>query len=184
MKMLLITIFVAFTSIFKVIGQEKSFVLNGNTNDHKLDSVSIQYINSQGKIIQETYPAHKGKFIIKGVIDQPTFSYILFKNKGETIGKKDMELKRTVAYLLPGTMTIIKTTHSSNEFLEIQGSKTQAEWKELWQKTQGLSGTELANISYDYFRSHPASFVTADRIKYFTSFSELNNSSHIDAFWL
>lgn len=160
---------------FASFGQEKSFVIYGNTNDLKLDSVLIQYINSQGKIVQESYPADQGKFTIKGLIAQPTFSYIIFKNKGEIIGRKETELKRTVAYLSPGTMIITKTIPSASEFLEIQGSKTQEEWKELRQKTQGVTGAQLANISYDYFRSHPGSFVTADRIKFFTSVFSLDS---------
>lgn len=151
-------------------------MINGDTKDLKLDSVLIQYINSKGKIVQESYPVGQGKFSVKGFITQPTFSYLIFKNKGEIIDKKEMELKRTVAYLSPGTMTVTTTTTpATGEFLEIQGSKTQDEWKELSQKTKGLTGAQLAKISYDYFSSHPGPFVTADRIKYFTSVFSLNS---------
>lgn len=176
-KLVLVTAICALTS-FASFGQEtpqeKSFVINGNTNDFKLDSVLIQYINSKGKIVQESYPADQGKFSVKGFIAQPTFSYLIFKNKGEIIDKKEMELKRTVAYLSPGTMTVT-TTPVTGEFLELQGSKTQDEWKELSQKTKGLTGAQLAKISYDYFRSHPGSFVTADRIKFFSSVFSLDS---------
>lgn len=156
-------------------GKENAFVINGNTNDLKLDSVLIQYINAQGKIVQEAYPADQGRFTLKGLINQPTFSYVIFKHKGEIIGKKDMELKRSVAYLEPGVMTMTKTTASANEFLPIQGSKTQDEWKELMEKTKGVTGAPLAKISYEYFLSHPGSFVTADRMKFFTSVFALDS---------
>ena len=194
----------------KGFGQQKavdSFVLNGKTGDKNLDSVSIIYINGAGKIIQETVAAINGDFRITGLINQPTFSHILFKHKGEVIGKRDVELKRNTAYLNPGEMIISKVP-PPNGYLEISGSPAQEEWKTLYQKTkandksidsltallspanhsgQGNAADNKLKASikvlkakqtkenYDYFVSHPDSYVTADRIKYFTSAMSLDS---------
>lgn len=152
----------------------KPFELIGKTGDAKLDSVSIQYINAQGKIIQESVAAVNGTFTIKGEISGPSFSYLVFKHKGETISRMDVELKRNVAYLSPGNITIAKVPEPS-KYLPISGSKTQEEWKELMERTAGLTGKELAKVSYAYFISHPDSYVTADRVKYFTSVFSLDS---------
>jgi len=179
----------------------KSFTLFGKTNDKTLDSVSIIYINGQGKIIQESVAAIDGNFQIKGLISQPTFSNLVFKHKGEVIGKQDVELKRNAAYLNPGEMTISKVP-APGGYLEITGSPVQLDWKVLYDKTKAISksidslnklsgqaahgdvnagnGQQLsaalkilkakeAKISYAYFIDNPSSYVTADRIKYYTS---------------
>jgi thiol-disulfide isomerase/thioredoxin len=179
----------------------KSFTLIGRTNDKTLDSVSIIYINGQGKIIQESVAAVDGNFQIKGLINQPTFSNLVFKHKGEVIGKRDVELKRNAAYLNPGEMTISKVP-SPNGYLEIANSPAQLDWKVLYDKTKAINksidslnklsgpaahgdanaGNDLklkavlkslkakeAKISFGYFIANPSSYVTADRIKYYTS---------------
>jgi len=179
----------------------KSFTLIGKTSDRTLDSVSIIYINGQGKIIQDGFAANDGNFQINGLINQPTFSYLVFKHKGEVIGKRDVELKRNAAYLNPGEMIISKVPEP-NGYLEIVGSPAQLDWKILYNKTKAInksidslakltgpashgntnSETDLAiktnvkslkikeaKINYDYFMSNPSSYVTADRVKYYTS---------------
>ncbi|MES2456871.1 MAG: TlpA disulfide reductase family protein [Bacteroidota bacterium] len=149
-------------------GQGNNFELRGDTKDLTLDSVWIQYINAEGTIVQETLPATDGKFLIKGSITEPTFSYLLFKRKGEEIGKRDVELKRVAAYLEPARLMITKLP-AQGGYLSIVGSKSQQEYKELWEQTRGLKGAELNKISYAYFISYPNSYVTADRMKYFIS---------------
>ncbi|PTS99305.1 hypothetical protein DBR11_12665 [Pedobacter sp. HMWF019] len=189
------------------VRENHSFMLIGKTIDASLDSVSVQYINVQGKIIQQTVPASNGSFTISGLIDQPTFSFLLFKHKGELIGRRDVELKRNVAYLTPGEMTISKVPEA-NGYVQIQGSKTQEEWKELRDRTLPLERTidsiskaspaqahgeattekedklgikilpyklKLASINYDYFIHHGDSYVTADRVKYYTSVFSLDS---------
>lgn len=180
----------------------KSFTLIGRTNDKTLDSVSIIYINGEGKIIQESVAASDGNFQIKGLISQPTFSNLVFKHKGEIIGKRDVELKRNAAYLNPGEMTITKVP-APNGYLEITGSPAQLDWKVLYDKTKAINksidslnklsgpashgGTNAgqgepkvsaslkllkakeAEINYQYFIANPSSYVTADRVKYYTS---------------
>jgi thiol-disulfide isomerase/thioredoxin len=179
----------------------KNFTLIGRTNDKTLDSVSIIYINGQGKIIQESVAAVDGNFQIKGLISQPTFSNLVFKHKGEVIGKRDVELKRNAAYLNPSEMTITKVP-APNGYLEISGSPAQLDWKVLYNKTKAINksidslnklsgpaahgdanaGNDLklkavlkslkakeAKISFGYFIANPSSYVTADRIKYYTS---------------
>ncbi|MES2826720.1 MAG: AhpC/TSA family protein [Bacteroidota bacterium] len=167
----LVTMFVAsvlLSSGTASYAQRSSFELRGDTKDLTLDSVWIQYINSEGAIIQETIPSTGGKFLIKGSITEPTFSYLLFKHKGEVIGKRDVELKRVGAYLEPTQLTINKLPDQGG-YLSIEGSKSQKEYKEFWEKTKGLKGAELNKISYAYFTANPHSYVTADRMKYYTS---------------
>lgn len=144
-----------------------SFALKGKTNDQTLDSVSIIYINGAGKIIQESVPATGGAFSITGLINQPTFSYLVFKHKGEVIGRKDVEQKRNAAYLHPGEMTISKVP-APNGYLEIAGAPEQIKWKELYGKTDKQE-------IYAYFMANPSSYVTADRVKYYTSVYSLDS---------
>lgn len=152
------------------------FTLIGKTNDKTLDSVAIIYINGQGKIIQASVPATQGAFKITGLINQPTFSYLVFKHKGEVIGKKDVEQKRNVAYLHPGEMTISKVP-APNGYLEIAGSPEQMEWKVFYNKTKGLKQSVKSDAQeiYAYFIANPSSYVTADRVKYYTSVFSLDS---------
>jgi len=201
----LLILILCFSGMQKGFSQQdeilKSFTLLGKTNDKTLDSVSIIYINGQGKIIQESVAATDGCFQIKGLISQPTFSYMVFKHKGEVIGKRDVELKRNAAYLNPSEMTISKVP-APNGYLEIAGSPAQLDWKVLYNKTRAINKTidslnklsgkpshgvtnsgedsmlratlkslkaKEAKINYEYFTANPSSYVTADRIKYYTS---------------
>jgi thiol-disulfide isomerase/thioredoxin len=152
-----------------------SFTLVGKTGDKTLDSVSIIYINAQGKIIQESVQATAGAFGITGLISQPTFAYLVFKHKDEIIGKKEVEKKRNAAYLTPGKMTILKVP-APNGYLEIEGSPAQLEWKELYDRIKAVnqSASLEAAESYAYFIAHPSSYVTADRVKYYTSVFSLD----------
>jgi thiol-disulfide isomerase/thioredoxin len=181
------------------------FILSGDIKDSNLDSVSIQYINAQGKIIQETAATKQGIFKFTGNINQPTFSYLVFKHKGEKISRAAAESKRKVAYLESGEMKIT-TQANSQGYLEVQGSKTQLEWKAFLNETYVLdklidslnklnatnhnqplakedgsrkqlteAKKNLAKVSYRYFISHPTSFVTSDRVKYLTSSYSLDS---------
>jgi thiol-disulfide isomerase/thioredoxin len=172
MKKVLLTLFAIIS--FSVSSIAQYFTLKGNTGDAGLDSVSIQYINRAGKIIQESVAAVGGRFTLSGLISQPTFSYLLFKPKGQTIGRKEVEQKRNAAYLDPGAMTISKVPLPGG-YLHITGSKTQEEWKTYWDKTKALTGKQLAQASYDYFIQHTDSYITSDRIKYFTSAFSLDS---------
>jgi len=183
------------------ISKLDSFTLAGKTNDNTLDSVSIIYINGQGNIIQESVPAINGNFQIIGLISQPTFAYLVFKHKGEVIGRSDVESKRNAAYLQPGMMTIGKVPLPKG-YVDIAGSPVQLEWKILYEQTKaintsidslnklsgpathGLANNEgdmkskaavkalrdqEAKLNYDYFMAYPSSYVTADRVKFYTS---------------
>lgn len=181
----------------------KPFTLRGQVSDPKLDSVSIEYINQQGKYIHQVIAAQKGEFTFDGMIDQPSFSFILFKHKGETFTNHDIELKRNLIYIEPGNMLIEKEADAQG-CIHVKGSKTQDEWNDLKGQAQALQLTvdslqklhpathgtanqseaapyqsQIAKIYYNYFISHPNSYVSSDRVMYFTSAYNLDSLKHI-----
>ncbi|MDN5288117.1 MAG: Thiol-disulfide isomerase or thioredoxin [Mucilaginibacter sp.] len=186
----------------KCLGQnnpEKPFTLQGAMSSPRLDSVSIEYIDGQGKYIHQVVPAADGKFTISGTISQPSFSFLLFKHKGEILSKRDVEIKRNLVYIEPGNMVINKEADVQG-YVYVKGSKTQDEWNELKGKTQALQATvdslselnpashgvgnrsvlapyqaKIADIYYKYFLSHPNSDVSSDRVMYFTGAFSLDS---------
>lgn len=162
-------------------GQEgRPFVLLGQINNPKLDSVSILYINSQGKVNRETVPASNGAFRIEGAISQPTMSYILFIHKGEKLSKKEIELRTNKVFIEPGEMVITQEA-DSNGYVQLKGSKSQAEWNELISRTRPLKLTKdsLAEINHAYFKDHPGSYVSANQVMFFTSVFSLDSLKHL-----
>jgi thiol-disulfide isomerase/thioredoxin len=172
----------------KCLGQVspgKQFTLHGEIADTRLDSVSIEYINDQGKYIHEIIPAVNGKFSITGTISQPSFSFLLFKHKGEIISKRDAEIKRNLVYLEPGNMVINKEA-DQHGLVYIKGSKSQDEWNLLKGETRALEGVggepaiaankaKINGIYYSFFISHPDSYVSSDRVMYFTGAFSLDS---------
>jgi len=180
----------------------KPFSIHGQIANPKLDSVSILYINDQGKVSRQIVPADKGKFDVSGNISQPTMAYLLFIHKDEKLSKKEAEEKTNKIFIEPGSMTISREADSEG-FIEVNGSKAQAEWNDLKSQTKAIQfaidslskgGAEtgrsasnssrqkaaplrakLAQANYDYFVSHPGSYVTANQVMYFTSVFSLDS---------
>jgi thiol-disulfide isomerase/thioredoxin len=176
--------------------QRKAFTLNGQITDPKLDSVSILYINDQGKVSREVIPTIKGMFKITGSISQPKMAYILFIHKGEKLNRREAEIKTDKVFIEPAEMLITEEA-DANGFVKVKGSRSQNEWNDLKAKTRSAqltidtitklypseghgTGSEairelapyrakLAKINYDFFYSHPNSYVTANQMMFFTS---------------
>ncbi len=190
----LIFLCIAIKGFGQPAGSTNTFTFNGQLPDSKLDSVSIEYVNSQGKFIQQAVAAVNGNFSFSGLINQPGFAYLLLKHKDEVISKRDKELKRVGVYLEPGVMTM-EAEPDPKGYAYIKGSKSQVEWNELKSKTRSLQSaidslsrlngndrtkqsfyrSQLANINYGYFIDHPNSYVTADQVRYYTSAFSLDS---------
>jgi len=196
LKKLLIII----ASVVPVVGFSqggKPFSIHGQIADPKLDSVSILYINDQGKVGRQILPVIKGTFEITGSISQPTMAYLLFLHKGEKLSKRDAEIKTNKVFIEPGNMTINAEADELG-YIQVKGSAAQMEWNDLKSKTRNiqlsldsLSATntgaihgsaggntqkspsplrqQLAQVNYDYFLQHPGSYVTANQVMFFTS---------------
>jgi thiol-disulfide isomerase/thioredoxin len=208
-NLLAITIFiiVPIACFSQVQKPGKSFRLQGQIADPKLDSVSILYINDLGKVGRELVPVNNGRFDISGNIGQPTMAYILFIHKGESLNKREKEIKTNKVFIEPQDMTISQEADEQG-YIQVKGSKSQEEWNELKSKTRSVQividslskindgpahGTangrspetlvslrlQLANINYEYFLSHPASYVAANQIMFFTSVISLDSLKHM-----
>lgn len=194
-KNLLITILTAVPAIcFSQAG--KPFSIHGQIADPKLDSVSILYINDQGKVSRQITPAVKGSFDINGTISQPTMAYLLFMHKGEKLSKRDAEIKTNKVFIEPGNMTI-NAEADQQGYIQVKGSTSQMEWNELKSKTKPIQSAldslsngnagrapaplhqQLAKINYDYFFSHPGSYVAANQVMFFTSAFNLDSLQHL-----
>ncbi len=164
------------------LAQEKQFRLTGDTKDVTLDSVSIEYINLSGKYTKEVVAAPDGKFSITGSIDQPSFSYLLFIHKGERMTSKEIEAKRNLVFLQPGEM-LLSGEGGADGLIHVSGSPSQDEWNALRTKTQPFASdkAQLNRTYYDFFITHPNSYVTADRVMYFTSVFSLDTLKTIYA---
>ncbi|WCT13410.1 TlpA disulfide reductase family protein [Mucilaginibacter jinjuensis] len=188
---LLITFFSALSTI--CFGQAgKSFSVHGQITNPKLDSVSMLYINDQGKIIRQIIPAENGKFDIAGTINQPTMAYLLFMHKGEKLNKREAEIKTNKVYIEPGEMTI-NAEEDRQGYVTVKGSKSQIEWNDLKSKTRPIQSAldslsngdarkapallreQLAKINYAYFIGHPGSYVAANQVTYFMSSYSLDS---------
>lgn len=172
----------------------QDFTLQGKLSTSTIDSVSFEYIDYNGKYTHEIIPVQAGNFSIHGQIDQPSFALLLFKHRGELLSKRDVELKRNYIYIEPGYMEI-SAEPDEKKILTISGSKSQQEWNHLQSETrpfqliidslsagsahrQPASGrlpalsdamAKLNQVYYNFFISHPASYVASDRIVYLTS---------------
>src|SRR5882757_5790428 len=104
--------------------QDKQFRLTGDTRDESLDSVSIEYININGRYTKDVVAAPGGKFSITGQIDQPSFSFLLFIHKGEKMTSRDKEVKRNLVYIQPGEMHI-SGEGGPDRLIRVSGSPTQ-----------------------------------------------------------
>jgi thiol-disulfide isomerase/thioredoxin len=180
----------------------KPFMLHGQITDPKLDSVSMLYVNEQGKVERQVI-ASQGVFNISGSIAQPTMAYILFIHKGERLNRNEVEVKTNKVYIEPADMTISDEANGDG-YIKVKGSKAQDEWNELKSKTRAtqvsidslskMSGgsthsaanrgdrgsvaplrLKLGQINYEYFLKHPGSYVAANQVMYFTSVFSLDS---------
>lgn len=180
----------------------KEFTINGQLNGKQIDSAVLNYLDPQGKYISNSVLVINQKFTLKGVIDEPTMAYISFKNTGESISPKKMMDRMLTFYLDQSVMTLTGDPALIKK-IKISGSKTQEENDELQKELAVVnSETQLImteynqekdynkkavikeklepfskksqNIAYHFFLSHPNSYVTADRVRYFVSRFELD----------
>ncbi len=164
------------------LGQEKQFRLTGDTRDSSLDSVSIEYIDLNGKYTKKVVPAPEGKFSITGQIDQPSFSFLLFIHKGEKMTSRDIEVKRNLVFIQPGEMHL-SDEGGADGLIHVSGSPSQEEWNGLKTKAQPYTSDKARQnaVYYEFFITHPSSYVTADRVMYFTSVFSLDTLKAIYA---
>jgi thiol-disulfide isomerase/thioredoxin len=164
--------------------QRNTFRLQGTIADRNLDSVSIEYINDSVQFIHETKAVAGGKFQFDGFIDQPCFAYLLFIHKNEKLSRNEREAKRQLTYIQPGHLEL---TTGAYGILHIKGSPAQEDWNQLQSKVKPIQEAltestkqeqsiaaisaarqQLHDTYYSFFITHPTSYVTADRVIYFT----------------
>ncbi len=200
-------------SAFQCLAQKASpstqFILKGKVPHANLDSVSLEYISKEGKYTHDVVPATQGNFVFSGAIDQPSFAFLLFKHKGEVLGKHDVELKRHLIYIEAKPMEIDAEANAKG-IVRIKGSKTQEEWIGLMEETyplrapidslhalnagtahggNKLSSRDQAEIEvlqkqmnqayYKFFMANPDSYVASDRAMYLTTAYSLDSLKRI-----
>lgn len=200
-------------SAFQCLAQDANtstqFILKGKVPHANLDSVSLEYISKEGKYTHDIIAAPQGIFEFKGAIDQPSFAFLLFKHKGEVLGKHDVELKRHLIYIEATEMEISAEANAKG-IVRIKGSGTQDEWNGLKDKTYFLQapidslhaldagaahGESKLNSSgrakmaalqqkmndcyYKFFMANPNSYVASDRAMYLTSAYGLDSLKRI-----
>ncbi|MES2277370.1 MAG: TlpA disulfide reductase family protein [Bacteroidota bacterium] len=194
--LILIIFFVIPITCFSQAGKPgKPFTIHGQIADSKLDSVSVVYVNEQGKVERQVIASNKGAFSISGSIAQPTMAYILFIHKGEKLNRNEVEVKTNKVYIEPTDMTI-NDEADVDGYIKVKGSKAQDEWNDLKRKTTAAQlsngstrsalnptdkGTavalrfQLAQVNYDYFLKHPGSYIAANQAMYFTAVFSLDS---------
>ncbi|OCX52560.1 hypothetical protein BEL04_13995 [Mucilaginibacter sp. PPCGB 2223] len=177
--------------------QHKPFTLAGTLSGAKIDSVLFSYSDADGKYCHLSVPVMNRQFKLSGTIAQPTQAVIIFKNTGEIIPRDKMEDRRLVFYVEPTKMHLTGDALKVKE-IRLSGSKTQAEFEELNNSLAGVNAerqpvvdelmkekdhekqaeireklepfnNRIKKITYQFFLTHPDSYVTSDRIKYYVS---------------
>lgn len=189
--------------------QENKFTLHGKVSHTNLDSVSLEYISKEGKYTHTVVPAPQGVFEFSGAIDQPSFAFLLFKHKGELMNKYDVEVRRHLIYIEPTTMEInaeanaknilvVKGSKTQEEWnaLMAQTYYLQKPIDSLHLMNLGaLHGESKLSIAdqakmaglqkklnldyYDFFTTHPNSYVSPDRLMYLTTVYGLDSLKRI-----
>lgn len=161
------------------------------------DSVLLYYGEVRGKQIQLSKLISNQKFVLNGNLSKPVNARLLFKKKGEVIPRDQFWERMTEVYLEPGVMTISGNAADLSS-LKITGSATQREFESLNGKVQVVRkemqpiidaltkekdhekaseirdqlepyNDRIKKITYDFFITHPNSYVTANTMRFYLS---------------
>lgn len=183
-----------------------SFILKGKLTQHA-DSVILTYKNAEDKVVNDAKPVIGNQFTFTGTINKIYSSRILFKNKDEVIPQKEYWNRIKEIYLAPGQLTLLADP-SRPESLKLTGSVTQTELDELNESikpirvqmkpiTDALSqekdhekaseirdqlspfNDRIKQISYNFFISHPNSYVTLDMMRIYASRMKIDSVKRI-----
>lgn len=186
-----------------------SFTLKGSLNGKHADSVILSYQDAAGKYINDTKLITGNKFSFTGNINKPSSARILFKNTGEIIPRQQFWERSKEIYLSPGALTI-SGDPAQLEGLKLTGSATQAELetlnaavqpirKEMKPIIDALSNEKdhekaseirdqlapynerIKKVNYDFFISHPNSYLTLDMMRLYVSRMGLDSVKKIYA---
>ncbi|HWD88480.1 MAG TPA: TlpA disulfide reductase family protein [Mucilaginibacter sp.] len=168
---------------------ENIFTLHGRVIGTQPDSVLLYYKTNGGKNTFQSRPIFNNRFIITDSLNHPSYALILFKNLGETITDSAFEVHAKEIYLEPGPLTLTADMAHSDS-IRLSGSRTQDEWVELYKSTARVRAEmqpltdkynrerdperaaqistlfepyedRIKSINYQFFLSHPNSYVTA-----------------------
>lgn len=195
MKNIFITLLIYFFGSTLLYGQTKNlpFQLHGVVTGTPKDSVIISYYNdNERKMLNRSLPVLNGEFNLKGFIDGPKSARISFKQKGEAITKQVSE----IFYMDPAVMTMNVDPAKLKE-LKLTGSSTQQDYDDYNNMVQPVRARyeqlasaikaetdvtkqaalkkqrqpaldAITNTTYDFFISHPRSFVTEDMLQMYS----------------
>ncbi|MBS1525762.1 MAG: AhpC/TSA family protein [Bacteroidetes bacterium] len=164
------------------------FTLKGKLSGTRMDSVLLFYESSRGENLFQAQPIFNGIFMITDTINRPVKALIVFKNADEVLTSKDCELRSRELFLEPGLL-ILSGDAAQPSTLKLAGSKTQEELEHLDSLSMNIRAemqplaeqykkeadpyraailatkfepyyTRIKRIDYQYFLSHPNSYLT------------------------
>jgi thiol-disulfide isomerase/thioredoxin len=167
----------------------------------------LYYTDATGKQVQVSKPIVNRKFSLSGKINKPVGARILFKKNGEVIPRQQFWERMMEVYLEPGTVTISGIATEPKNF-KITGSKTQLELNQLNGSIAGIRtemqpvidalqkekdhekaseirdqlepyNDRIKKITYDFFISHPTSYVTMDMMRFYVSGMGLDSAKRV-----
>ena len=183
------------------------FTLHGQLKGTHMDSVLLYYKNSTGKSTLQSRPIFNDRFIITDSLSKPAYAIILFKNSGEVISDSAFESRSREMYLEPGRLYLTGDI-AQLDSLKLIGSQSQDDWKELSNRTSRVrvemrpltekynkekdpeKAAEISTlfepyedrikaITYQFFLTHPNSYVTAHELAYFVTKEGLDSTKRI-----
>ncbi|HEY5464673.1 MAG TPA: TlpA disulfide reductase family protein [Hanamia sp.] len=166
MKIIFLAIFLLATYFtraqLKIIN--KQFHFSGKIIGQKNGTVSLSYINNEGKQVKDSCFLQNGNFYFKGEIIEPTLAVL----RGAIKSLADDDPNSAGFYLEPGNITAIVEKNHFNK-IRIRGSKTQREFEMLQKKYEVIDNTntadsayeKIAKINYEFITIHPDSYISA-----------------------
>ncbi|MES2277662.1 MAG: TlpA disulfide reductase family protein [Bacteroidota bacterium] len=197
----------AFSATLKAQNFPGVFTLKGQLTGTHADSVFVDYVNADGKYTHVAEAVKNGAFTVSGNINHPVNARIMFKTAGEVIPRTKVEGRTKSFYLDPGTQTLTGDA-ATIAGIKISGSKTQAEYEELEAKILPIRDemkpvldeyyaekdhekqaairdkfepyqNRIKKATYQFFLTHPTSYITADQIKYYVSSMRLDSIQRV-----
>lgn len=171
---------------------ESIFIMNGRMSRAHRDTVLIYYESSQGENLLQSRPIASDRFILTDSLSHPVSAWIGFKDQGEMLTDSALDARLREFYIEPGRI-YLSGDPSHPDSIKLIGSKSQDEFVELNKRTAdtrkemqpiydsyyrekdperaAMIGTKLAPyedrlkmLNYQFFLTHPRSYVTLHEI--------------------
>jgi len=169
------------------------FTLKAKMGITHIDSVFLFYEDSQGQAIFRSLPIFNDSFMITDSISYPMKAHLMFKDIGEKLSESDIEKRSKEIYLEPGLLTLTGNPAKLSE-LKLEGSESQLDLDELNRLTAPMRAgmqplidlydkekdpekadliqtkmkpyeDQIKAICYQFFITHPNSYVTVCKLQ-------------------